>query len=335
MVCSIGSSLAVGLLALVPSVSFAWTPIGVHNIITRGGTTTTTIINFVPPHQHHHPRKSSPLASSNTCHVPKNDDEVEEGRYYPNNSSRRSFLSTAAASSIMAALISTIDSQPAVAADNDELIDIYFGCGCFWHVQHEFVQAERNIIQRSDEELTSRAGYAGGKAGSINGKVCYHNAQNIADYGKLGHAEVVALRIPTSKFEDFAKEYCKLFDKDGLRPDQFGDRGPEYRNLVGIPGGKSSPLADILVKASMASGDKLDFAIGKGDDADMPKVSFIMDTAKFPFFVAENYHQFHDGFRLDENYPDSYNMLARKFAEKGENFGSCPNGMMGLGIGGL
>jgi peptide methionine sulfoxide reductase MsrA len=184
-------------------------------------------------------------------------------------------------------------------------------------------------------ELTARAGYAGGKAGSMNGKVCYHNAQNIADYGKLGHAEVVVLRIPTSKFEDFVKEYCKLFDKDGLRPDQFGDRGTEYRNLVGIPGGKSSPLADILVKASMASGDKLDFAVGKGDDADVPKVSFIMDTATSPFYVAENYHQFHDGFRLDENYPDSYNSLAKKFAEKGENFGSCPNGMMGLGIGGL
>lgn len=132
-------------------------------------------------------------------------------------------------------------------------------------------------------ELTARAGYARRKAGSINGKVCYHNAQNIADYGRLGHAEVVALRIPTCIFEDFVKDCCKLFDKDGLRPDQFGDRGTEHLNLVGIPGGKSSPLADILMKASMASGDKLDFAVGKGDDADVPKVSFIMLDTLPPF----------------------------------------------------
>ena len=157
------------------------------------------------------------------------------------------------------------------------------------------MEAERNILGRSDSEITARAGYAGGKAGALDGKVCYHNAANIADYGKLGHAEVVSLRIPANKFEDFAVEYFKLFDKDGFRPDQFGDRGLEYRNLVGVPGGKSSPYADLLVKASVATGDKLDFAVGRGDDKDVPKVSFIMDTADFPFFVGEQYHQFHDG----------------------------------------
>ncbi len=329
MVFTLGNSLVVSSLVLLalPSGSRAWTTIGSHSH--RGNTGIVTI-----PQQQ---RKSSSLASAsaNTRQLLNDCDEGDDAAAaFTHIGSRRSYLSTAAAAT-MAALVSTSNPQLSLAAaDNDEIIDIYFGCGCFWHVQHEFVEAERNILH-SDEELTSRAGYAGGKAGSINGKVCYHNAQNIADYGKLGHAEVVSLRIPTSKFEEFAKEYCKLFDKDGLRPDQFGDRGSEYRNLVGIPGGKSSPLADILVKASMASGDKLDFAVGKGDDADMPKVSFIMDTTTFPFYVAEKYHQFHDGFRLDENYPDSYNSLAKKFAERGENFGSCPDGMMGLGIGGL
>lgn len=77
------------------------------------------------------------------------------------------------------------------------------------------------------------------------------------------------MTIPESKFEEFAIEYCKLFDESGLRPDQFGDRGTEYRNLVGIPGGKTSPLAEKLVKASLKTGDKLDFAVGKGDDKDM------------------------------------------------------------------
>ena len=260
----------------------------------------------------------------------------------PTPSSRRSFLAQQAAVAIATAVSAdVIVVRPSLAADasdvvvDDGLIDVYFGCGCFWHVQHEFVEAERRILGRADAELTSRAGYAGGRAGSKDGKVCYHNAKDVSDYGKLGHAEVVSVRIPPSKFGDFAAEYCKLFDKDGFRPDQGGDRGPEYRNLVGIPGGRSSPLAAALVKASVATGDKLDFAVGKGDDGDMPKVSFIMDTADFPFYVAEQYHQFHDGFRLDEGYPESYNSLARSFASKGENFGTCPNGMMGLGIGGL
>eukprot|EP00581_Thalassiosira_minuscula_P019514 CAMPEP_0183719298 /NCGR_PEP_ID=MMETSP0737-20130205/12304_1 /TAXON_ID=385413 /ORGANISM="Thalassiosira miniscula, Strain CCMP1093" /LENGTH=297 /DNA_ID=CAMNT_0025949013 /DNA_START=94 /DNA_END=987 /DNA_ORIENTATION=- len=247
-------------------------------------------------------------------------------------SSRRSFLTSSAAAVLASAAISS-NARPSFA--DDDLIDVYFGCGCFWHVQHEFVEAERTILGRSDDQITSRAGYAGGKAGALDGKVCYHNAQNIADYGKLGHAEVVSMRIPASKFEDFAVEYFKLFDKDGLRPDQWGDRGTEYRNLVGIPGGKSSPFAESLVKASVATGDKLDFAVGKGDDKDLPKVSFIMDTADYPVFVAEQYHQFHDGFKFGENYPDSYNSLGAKFAKKGEDFGKCPNGMMGIGLGGL
>jgi peptide methionine sulfoxide reductase MsrA len=249
---------------------------------------------------------------------------------------RRSFLGALATTSSLVSFPNLARSATdEVNSGGDELIDVYFGCGCFWHVQHEFVEAERKILGRSDEEITARAGYAGGKAGSLDGKVCYHNAANIADYGKLGHAEVVSLRIPANKFYDFAVEYCKLFNKDGFRPDQFGDRGTEYRNLVGIPGGKSSPLAELLVKASVSSGDKLDFAVGKGDDKDLPKVSFIMDTKDYPSFVAEQYHQFHDGFNFGENYPNSYNSLAATFAKKGEDFGQCPNGMLGVGLAGL
>jgi peptide methionine sulfoxide reductase MsrA len=222
--------------------------------------------------------------------------------------------------------------------DEDPLIDVYFGCGCFWHVQHEFVMAEQKILGRSDDQITARAGYAGGLAGAKDGKVCYHNAGNVADYGKLGHAEVVGLTIPKSKFYDFAVEYFQLFDASGNRPDQAGDRGTEYRSLVGIPGGARGEYAKILVDASIATGDKLDFGIGKGDDKDVRKTSFVMDNTGekgFPFYVAEQYHQFHDGFNLNENYPGSYNKLAAAFAKGGEDFGSCPNGMVGLGIGGL
>jgi peptide methionine sulfoxide reductase MsrA len=245
---------------------------------------------------------------------------------------RRAFLmaGTVAAASL---LVSFPQSVQAAEAE-EELQEVYFGCGCFWHVQHEFVQAEKNILGVSDDALTSRAGYAGGKSGSVDGKVCYHNARNIADYGKLGHAEVVSLKIPKNKFKEFAVEYCKLF-RNGMRPDQAGDRGPEYRNLVAFQGGSKNPLALELVEASKATGDQLDFAVGKGDDDDIARLVWIMDIDKFPLYVAEQYHQFHDGFAMGENYPNSYNSLAQNFAAKGEDFGSCPNGMVGLGVGGL
>lgn len=133
---------------------------------------------------------------------------------------RRSFLQRSAATIGAATLPSG-----AFAASDEDLIDVYFGCGCFWHVQHEFVEAERKILGRSDSELSALAGYAGGLAGAKNGKVCYHNALQTSDYGSLGHAEAVFLRIPPSKFGAFAQEYCKLFDSKGNRPDQLGDRG--------------------------------------------------------------------------------------------------------------
>ena len=206
------------------------------------------------------------------------------------SSSRRDFFHGLCSAFILSTTLGGADVSTAQAADNED-IDVYFGCGCFWHVQHEFVEAERNILGRKDSDLTARAGYAGGNAGAKNGKVCYHNAGGVSDYGSLGHAEVVKLSIPISTFPQFVAEYCNLFSKEGYRPDQAGDRGPEYRNLVGIPGGLQSPLAKQLVDASIQNGDKLDFAKGKGDDPDRRGLVFVMDTAEFPFYVAEQYHQ--------------------------------------------
>jgi len=218
----------------------------------------------------------------------------------------------------------SIMSSSSSSGDSDELIDVYFGCGCFWHVQHEFVEAERKLLGRDDKMLTSRAGYAGGNLGMKDGKVCYHNLAMVSDYGKLGHAEIVSVRIPSSRFKDFAIEYCKLF-KDGMRPDQGGDRGLEYRNVVGFKGGaKNKDLAAQLVDASKEVGDQLDFAVGKGSDKDIATVVWIMDNTKYPAFVGEQYHQFHDGFNFGENYPNSYNSLAEQYHKAGEDFGKCP-----------
>jgi len=240
---------------------------------------------------------------------------------------RRSFLvSSFIAASFLPGAAFAEDGTASIisSSKDDDLIDVYFGCGCFWHVHHELIEAERNILGRSDDKLTSRAAYAGGNLGMKDGKVCYHNVAQISDYGKLGHAEIVSLRIPSSKFKDFAIEYFKLF-KDGMRPDQLGDRGLEYRNVVGFNGGaKNTDLSNQLVDASKEVGDALDFAVGKGTDRDIPKLVWIMDNAQFPAYVAEQYHQFHDGFNFGENYPNSYNSLAGQFSKAGENFGNCP-----------
>lgn len=253
-------------------------------------------------------------------------------------SSRRSFLVkqlVLPVAGIAAALPSYLPTS--AFAESGDLLEVYFGCGCFWHAQHEFVEAERKLLGRSDEELTSRTGYAGGRLLGPNGKVCYHNAGQIADYGRLGHAEVVNLKIPSSKFPEFVLEYCKLFSQEGYRPDQFGDRGPEYRNLVGLPGGVESQYAKQLVEiSSKLGGDKLDFAKGKGDDPDRRALVFIMDTSEFPFHIAERYHQYHDGFNIGENYPALYNDLADLQAKQGTlGTSGCPNGMLGVGVLGL
>ena len=96
------------------------------------------------------------------------------------------------------------------------LESVYFGVGCFWHIQHEFVVAERELLGRSDRELTAFTGYAGGTVADSFGRVCYHNFQNVADYGKYGHGEVVGMKLPTDKIVDFAKVYFSLYNPKTL-----------------------------------------------------------------------------------------------------------------------
>lgn len=43
---------------------------------------------------------------------------------------------------------------------------------------------------------------------------------------------------------------------------------------------------------------------------------FVMDTAKFPFYKGEIYHQFHND--MTEDYGRKYNALKAKYAEEGK-----------------
>ena len=90
------------LLALVPQVSCAWSPSQVSSLVDNrlSGISSTSLATGI------------------------NDDSTTM-------SSRRSFIYAA---SLSAAAVLVSNSQPSYAAD-DELIDVYFGCGCFWHVQ--------------------------------------------------------------------------------------------------------------------------------------------------------------------------------------------------------
>lgn len=43
---------------------------------------------------------------------------------------------------------------------------------------------------------------------------------------------------------------------------------------------------------------------------------FVMDTAKFPFFKGEIYHQFHND--MSEDYGRKYNNLRKQYADEGK-----------------
>lgn len=158
--------------------------------------------------------------------------------------------------------------------------------------------------------IKALAGYAGGTKTGNDGTVCYHNMQMKSDYGSLGHGEVVGMKLPSESIKDFAKEYFSLFYK-GDRPDR-GDRGSEYRSLVGIPGGmKNKDIVPELTNEAARVGIKL--VEGKGDDRDTldKKIVYVMDSNVFPFKQAEIYHQYHDGFMPGEQYPEKYNSLVK------------------------
>jgi hypothetical protein len=58
--------------------------------------------------------------------------------------SRRDVLSNVGTSILVAGGASAGLTSPAVAA-TDDLVPVYFGVGCFWHVQHEFIEVSARM----------------------------------------------------------------------------------------------------------------------------------------------------------------------------------------------
>jgi len=178
--------------------------------------------------------------------------------------------------------------------------------------QHAFALAEMASLCRQGGDISSRAAYAGGRHTGDGGLVCYHNMMGKADYGALGHAEVVSMEVPESKVADFAAVFWKLCPT-GRRED-VQDAGGEYRSVIGIPGGTTSPLMHQL------SRDKGSAVLvpGKGNDDDTLGSGQVLvyDTATFPAHTAEKYHQFHDD--MMEGYGDSYHKLKGALVSRGD-----------------
>jgi hypothetical protein len=103
------------------------------------------------------------------------------------------------------------------------------------------------------------------------------------------------------------------------------DRGAEYRSLIGLPGGVNHASYADIEAAAQASGFKL--KPGKGNDPDTlgQRLVFVYDTAKFPFYQAEVYHQYHNDFQSPK-YGKQYNDLAQIAFEEGRiKSTGCPD----------
>ena len=152
----------------------------------------------------------------------------------PHNFSRRGALGVAGGAALGTAL-------PAQAVEEED-VQVYFGAGCFWHVQHEFVLKEAAELGRSGAAFSAVTGYAGG-TGTERGLVCYHNGRGVSDYGRLGHAEAVQVgpAPPLAMAATVAPTSHTNHGRAALRRSRF-HRAP-CRRLPASSSASSAPVA--------------------------------------------------------------------------------------------
>lgn len=235
----------------------------------------------------------------------------------------------------IAAAVAVLSLSHAPAASADEVLatasnagvpTVYFGNGCFWGRQKDFIDTEL-ALGRSKEELSALVGYAGGKRSGPDNRVCYYFSDPRTIYEKLGHAEVVGLDLSSDvtaaeqEFRNFAQTYFKQFKKTrfGMMRQDPQDAGPGYRNVVGLPGGVGSPFFKLLQEANvngmeLRAGQGNEYTKGVPTEEDLLNVVWVVDSNQLPFYRAEKYHQFHNG--IGKAFPAEYtrdlkNNLAR------------------------
>jgi peptide methionine sulfoxide reductase MsrA len=217
---------------------------------------------------------------------------------------------------------------------------VYFGNGCFWGRQKDFVDVEKSL-GRTPDKVSAIVGYAGGRKTGPDGKVCYYYGPGNSVYEKLGHAEVVQLELSddaSSEFAAFADKYFNQFVKTpfGMMRQDPQDAGPGYRNVIGLPGGVNSPLFKILQEHNK---DGMQLREGDGNsspdgavEGDRFNTVWVLDSGRLPFHRAEAYHQFHNG--IGKPFGPEYKVQQRQAAEKAGRIGDtgCPEGSFFFGI---
>eukprot|EP00879_Flechtneria_rotunda_P005275 GHRR01005561.1.p1 GENE.GHRR01005561.1~~GHRR01005561.1.p1 ORF type:complete len:301 (+),score=93.10 GHRR01005561.1:176-1078(+) len=210
-----------------------------------------------------------------------------------------------------AALAAAVLTSPLTAAAAESVPTVYFGNGCFWGRQKDFVDTEKALGRTNPAAISALVGYAGGKQAGPDGKVCYYyNADPRTIYERLGHAEVVQVALSDEQqsaeeeFRTFAKTYFTDFQKapggHGMMRLDPQDSGAGYRNVVGLPGGVNSPYFKFLQEANV---NNMELRVGRGNvyEQGVPKegddinVVWVVDSNELPFYRAEVYHQFHNG----------------------------------------
>jgi len=198
--------------------------------------------------------------------------------------------------------------------------NVWFGEGCFWERQYPYTLLELDQggpFRRDNASVTSVVGYAGSRRSIQSGQVCYKTAANVSqDYGDLDYAESVRVSLDHGReekqFQALVEDFFKSFNatRTGFQRPDPQDKGLPYRTTVGIPGGISGSLYHVLEAANVPRGpynltmNLVEDAKGKGGDKF--NTVFVMDSNIFPFYKAEQYHQFHSDVVRHGFYPDWY-----------------------------
>jgi len=220
---------------------------------------------------------------------------------------------------------------------------VWFGEGCFWERQWPYANIEldpHGPFKRSNASVSSRVGYAGSMKAGPDDLVCYHSADGQSDYELLGQCENVRITLDASNEEAQYESLCNDFvDSFTPTPGGFerpdpGDMGSAYRVTVGIPGGVHGKLYPILVAANERLRLKHNISMALKADAvgnttqDELNTVWVMDSNIFPFYLGEQYHQFHADFHPTGNYPSWYQTDLWKLQIQLGNIpkGGCPDG---------
>eukprot|EP00192_Tetraselmis_astigmatica_P011835 CAMPEP_0117672884 /NCGR_PEP_ID=MMETSP0804-20121206/14162_1 /TAXON_ID=1074897 /ORGANISM="Tetraselmis astigmatica, Strain CCMP880" /LENGTH=403 /DNA_ID=CAMNT_0005481555 /DNA_START=64 /DNA_END=1276 /DNA_ORIENTATION=+ len=231
-------------------------------------------------------------------------------------------------------------------APAEQVEKVYFGNGCFWGRQKDYVDVEMSSLGRQAPSISAVAGYAGGPFTSRDGRVCYYYAPPETEYERLGHAEAVGVELRGSaedrkaQMREFARVYFKQFRRTpfGMQRQDPQDEGPGYRNIIGVPGGMSSPLMEVIKEENI---NRMEMMPGKGNlfdrkgfasEDDVLNRIYVMDSNEFGFHPAEVYHQFHNG--LGKGFPKAYTQeLKTKALEAGViKTTGCPENPFGINM---